>query len=102
MYLVAIREWDSRYVSAWELSGRLDADFCLLALKRSRLMKRPAIFNTDQGVQVTAQEFTSMLNQSTRDWHRGFGVVVCVRAHFTDVTWPVTVTSSVPISCGSI
>jgi hypothetical protein len=42
------------------------------------------------------------LNQSTRDWRKGFGVVVCSRAHFTDVTWHVTVTSRVPISCGSI
>ena len=29
VYLVAIMDWNSRYVLSWELSNTLDADFCV-------------------------------------------------------------------------
>ena len=32
MYLVAVMDWFSRYVLAWELSNTLEVDFCLKAL----------------------------------------------------------------------
>ncbi len=35
MYLVAILDWCSRYVLAWELSNTLDTGFCLEALERA-------------------------------------------------------------------
>jgi len=61
MYLVAIMDWFSRYVLAWQLSNTLDAAFCLEALKRALQCGQPAIFNTDQGAQFTAQAFTTCL-----------------------------------------
>ena len=32
LYLIAIMDWFSRYVIAWELSVTLEADFCVKAL----------------------------------------------------------------------
>jgi putative transposase len=61
MYLVAILDWFSRYVLAWQLSNTLDSNFCLLALQQALTLGRPDIFNTDQGVQFTADAFTHSL-----------------------------------------
>lgn len=60
-YLFAIIDWFSRYVIEWELSNLLDAEFCVEALERGLKKTRPEIFNTDQGVQFTSQQFTSRL-----------------------------------------
>lgn len=46
---------------AWQLSNTLDGRFCLDALRQALLLGRPDIFNTDQGVQFTALEFTDRL-----------------------------------------
>ena len=61
VYLVAILDWYSRYVVAWELSNTLDGTFCLTALDRALAQARPTIFNTDQGSQFTSLEFTGRL-----------------------------------------
>lgn len=61
MYLVAIMDWFSRFVIAWQLSNTLDGSFCLLALREALCHGQPDIFNTDQGVQFTAQAFTQEL-----------------------------------------
>jgi putative transposase len=61
MYLVAIIDWYSRYVIAWQLSNTLDGRFCLEALTQSLVHGTPEIFNTDQGAQFTAQAFTGRL-----------------------------------------
>jgi putative transposase len=61
MYLVAIIDWFSRYVLAWQLSNTLDGDFCLQALDQALHRGQPEIFNTDQGAQFTAHAFTSCL-----------------------------------------
>ncbi len=64
VYLVAILDWFSRFVLAWELSNTLDTSFCLEALDRALQAARPEIFNTDQGVQFTSKDFTDRLLQS--------------------------------------
>jgi putative transposase len=64
VYLMAIIDWYSRYVLAWELSTTLDASFCLEALDRALQRTQPEIFNTDQGVQFTSQDWTSRLHQA--------------------------------------
>lgn len=64
VYLMAIIDWFSRYVLAWELSTTLDTSFCLEALDRALQAARPEIFNTDQGVQFTSQDWTSRLQQA--------------------------------------
>lgn len=61
MYLVAIIDWYSRYVVAWQLSNTLDGRFCVEVLDRALRTAQPAIFNTDQGVQFTANAFTQRL-----------------------------------------
>jgi putative transposase len=61
LYLVAIIDWYSRYVLAWELSNSLDVTFCLVALERALRYGRPTVFNTDQGSQFTSDDFTGAL-----------------------------------------
>ncbi len=54
MYLVAVLDWFSRFVLAWQLSNTLDGAFCVEALHQALEQGTSAIFNTDQGVQFTA------------------------------------------------
>jgi putative transposase len=61
VYLVAIIDWFSRYVLAWEISVTLDSDFCVSALERALERGEPEVFNTDQGAQFTSQAFTERL-----------------------------------------
>lgn len=62
LYLVAIIDWYSRKVLAWRLSNTLDGRFCVDALEDALARcGTPEIFNTDQGVQFTAAEFTDVL-----------------------------------------
>jgi putative transposase len=61
MYLAAIIDWYSRYVIAWRLSNTLEGSFCQEMLEEALGLGRPEIFNTDQGVQFTAEAFTSRL-----------------------------------------
>jgi len=52
-YLVAILEWFSRYVLAWELSVIRDSAFCVQAWHQAvaRAGRAPEIMNTDQGAE---------------------------------------------------
>lgn len=61
MYLVAIIDWYSRYVLAWELSNSLESSFCVSALEKALQYTSPEIFNTDQGSQFTSTDFTDTL-----------------------------------------
>ena len=65
MYLVAIMDWFSRFVLAWQLSNTLDGAFCLDALTLALQKGCPSIFNTDQGVQFTALAFTNQLQAAS-------------------------------------
>ena len=61
MYLAAILDWYSRYVLAWRLSNTLDGSLCLDMLEEALSKGQPEVFNTDQGVQFTAQAWTGRL-----------------------------------------
>jgi putative transposase len=61
VYLVAIMDWFSRYVLAWELSVNLDTSFCVTALQWALKTAEPEIFNSDQGAQFTSDAFTKIL-----------------------------------------
>jgi putative transposase len=63
VYLVAIMDWHSRYVLAWEISTTMDAAFCISALEQSLVLSRPEFFNTDQGVQFTSTDFIKRLEK---------------------------------------
>lgn len=60
-YLVAVLDWYSRYVLAWELAPTLDTEFCVTALEAALRQGRPEIFNSDQGAQFTSAAFTGRL-----------------------------------------
>jgi putative transposase len=65
LYLAAVIDWFSRYVLAWQLSNTLDGLFCRVALRQALEQGVPDIFNTDQGAQFTALEFTSILEAAS-------------------------------------
>lgn len=61
-YLVAVMDLYSRRVLAWRLSNTLDTTFCVEAVQEALLrFGPPEIFNTDQGCQFTAKDFTDVL-----------------------------------------
>lgn len=61
-YLVAVIDWYSRKVLAWQLSNTLDTSFCIECLEEALLCYgKPDIFNTDQGSQFTSAAFTGLL-----------------------------------------
>jgi putative transposase len=61
MYLAATIDWFSRFVVSWRLSNTLDGSFCQEMLEEALGRGRPAVFNTDQGVQFTAGAWTGRL-----------------------------------------
>jgi putative transposase len=61
MYLAAVIDWYSRYVIAWRLSNTLEGWFCVDMLDEALSLGKPEVFNTDQGVQFTAEAFTGRL-----------------------------------------
>lgn len=63
IYLVAIMDWYSRYVVAWEVSNSLESSFCVATLERALESAQPEVFNSDQGSQFTSQAFTEKLLQ---------------------------------------
>ena len=69
MYLVAVMDWWSRYVLAWELSNTLDAEFCVRAWERALATGRqaPLISNTDQGAQFTSEAFLDAVESAGTD-----------------------------------
>jgi putative transposase len=64
IYLVAIMDLFSRYVLSWEVSTTLETEFCLGALDRALRISTPEIFNSDQGVQFTSDDFTGRLQSA--------------------------------------
>lgn len=60
-YLVAVMDWFSKYVLAWELSNSLDVHFCLTALDKALRTGKPEIFNTDQGSQFTSNVYVQRI-----------------------------------------
>jgi len=61
MYCVAVIDWYSRYVLAWDISNTQDDDFCVSVLNEALRSGTPRIFNSDQGSQFTSATFTSRL-----------------------------------------
>jgi putative transposase len=59
MYLVAVMDWWSRHVLAWEISNTMDTEFCVRAWERALAAgnRVPDISNTDQGAQFTSDVF---------------------------------------------
>jgi putative transposase len=64
MYCVAVIDWYSRYVLAWDISNTQDAEFCVSVLNEALRFGAPRIFNTDQGSQFTSDLFIQRLLKS--------------------------------------
>lgn len=64
MYLVAVMDWFSRYVIAWDVSNSMETGFCVATLKKALRTGCPGIFNTDQGSQFTSEGFTGTLTKA--------------------------------------
>jgi putative transposase len=64
-YLCAVMDWHSRKVLGWALSNTMDGALCQEALRAAvaQSERLPEIFNTDQGSQFTAQEWTQELQR---------------------------------------
>ena len=65
-YLVAIMDWHTRTVLAWELSNTMDIAFCLRALRQAmaRTGRAPEIFNTDERSQFTSKDWMGELESA--------------------------------------
>jgi putative transposase len=63
LYLVAVMDWFSRYVLSWRLSNTLEGSFCMEALDEALSISQPEVFNSDQGSQFTAIQFTKRLER---------------------------------------
>ena len=62
MYLVAVMDWYSRLVLSSRFSNSLDNAFCIEAAEEAfERYGIPEIFNTDQGVQFTSQNFVQTI-----------------------------------------
>lgn len=64
MYLVAILDWYSRFVVAWELSDTLEAGFVKATVARAFERAIPGILNSDQGSQFTCDEYIQLVSSS--------------------------------------
>ena len=65
LYLVAIMDWATRKVLAWQLSNTLDASFCVDALDEAiAKYGKPEIMNTDQGSQFTGSAWITTLTEA--------------------------------------
>lgn len=85
-YLVAIIDWYSRYVVAWDISLTLESDFCIATLQKALQENVPEIFNSDQGTQFTDNDFTKILiAQNVRISMDGRGR--CMDNIFTERLW---------------
>lgn len=61
-YLVAILDLYSRKVLSFRVSNAMSTDFCVEALEEALTRYgAPEIFNTDQGAQFSAEDFTAVL-----------------------------------------
>ena len=68
MYLVAVMDWWSRFVLAWELSNSLDSEFCIRAWTNALASGRtPLISNTDQGSQFTSEAYLDAVESAGVD-----------------------------------
>ena len=68
MYLVAVMDWWSRFVLAWELSNSLDSEFCIRAwIAALETGRQPLISNTDQGCQFTSEAYLDAVESAGVD-----------------------------------
>lgn len=66
LYLCVVVDWYSRRILSWGISNTHDAELTTGVLRRALAeFGTPEIFNTDQGSEFTANEFTSILESAS-------------------------------------
>lgn len=85
-YLVAIMDWFSRYVVAWELSNSLEIEFVLNNLKKALAINIPEIENSDQGSHFTSPQYISILEENNVQISMD-GIGRCMDNIFTERLW---------------
>lgn len=64
VYLIAIIDWYSRKILAWQVSNTMDVGFCMDCLTTAlKQYGTPNIFNTDQGSQFTSDKWINVLQE---------------------------------------
>ena len=86
-YLIAIIDWYSRYVVAWELSETLEIDFCLKNLDKALKINTPEIHNSDQGSHFTSPQYTDILTSKKNIKISMDGRGRCMDNIFTERLW---------------
>ena len=61
LYMVAVLDWYSRYVVAWELDHTLEIEFVLSTVDRALAVATPNIWNSDQGSHFTSPQYIERL-----------------------------------------
>lgn len=61
LYLVAVLDWYSRYILAWQLSDTLDMAFVLTCAQAALAQATPKIWNSDQGSHFTSPQYIDLL-----------------------------------------
>lgn len=61
MYLVAVLDWFSRYVVAWEMDQTLELPFVLHTVDCALQQATPSIWNSDQGSHFTSSQYLDRL-----------------------------------------
>jgi len=61
LYLVAVLDWYTRYVVAWELDQSLEIGFVLQAVDAALTVGCPLIWNSDQGSHFTSPQYLERL-----------------------------------------
>ena len=65
MYMMAVIDVKTRFILNWSISNTMDGDWCKTVLEETIARHGcPEIFNTDQGSQFTAHEFTQVLRDN--------------------------------------
>ena len=64
MYLVALIDWFSRFIVAWNFSNSLETKFCKEMLSEALKLHKPGILNTDQGCQYTSNEWVQAVEEA--------------------------------------
>ena len=65
LHLVAIMDWASRFMLAWELDNTLEAGFCVGALTEAlERYGAPLVSNTDRGSQFTGEAWLGVLEDA--------------------------------------
>ena len=64
MYLVALIDWFSRFIVAWNFSNTLETRSCTDMLAEALKVNKPNILNTDQGCQYTSDEWIQAVERN--------------------------------------